>query len=608
MIAQIYPLKRMPRSVKVFDYEVPENLSPLLRGQLVTIPFRQSVLYGIVARVQEKPKRGILLKSIISIEPHYALSDAELIFFESMAYELVQSVSSFLYACLPKIPKHIRTTKKTVQEIKTLTIPKSESESLFTLAKQLSDRHRAFCYQSDLKRIAAMITFYLREKSDQKCIILTPTVLDATRLRAYVQAFSPMLYTSEQTEQEQFNTWLSFKTATHGMLIGTKNTIFLTDPQTTTIFVVRSSSSHHGHHQQNPRFDARCVLERYEQLMHTNLFYFDVLPRFEDLYKYSDTPILGQSPHVDLSLVDMTQEYQGSAAGSYLSFIAQETIERELKQKSRILCVLNKKSRVSRLSCSTCKKSVVCSTCQSAYAVSENQMRCIRCLHTEPRWNICEFCHTATIKETSCGNKKLSEILQNEFPNARFSSIDKEHPFVDKEADIILTTSFYLEEPFNPFEPDQFGVIVLLDADESLYHESSESLRETLYAFEQWKAVAFRCRASLLLQTRTLSLFQEYLENPDTFLRKELASRSSYHLPPFRHICLLQLKETDLRRKDIRLSEYKREIRKRLPEVHIQNMPNGLEIRFIDTEKNILLDLFFTFPDDVIIDMHADSR
>ena len=132
-----------------------------------------------------------------------------------MAYELVQSVSSFLYACLPKIPKHIRTTKKTVQEIKTLTIPKSESESLFTLAKQLSDRHRAFCYQSDLKRIAAMITFYLREKSDQKCIILTPTVLDATRLRAYVQAFSPMLYTSEQTEQEQFNTWLSLKTATH---------------------------------------------------------------------------------------------------------------------------------------------------------------------------------------------------------------------------------------------------------------------------------------------------------------------------------------------------------------------------------------------------------
>ena len=170
MIAQIYPLKRMPRSVKVFDYEVPENLSPLLRGQLVTIPFRQSVLYGIVARVQEKPKRGILLKSIISIEPHYALSDAELIFFESMAYELVQSVSSFLYACLPKIPKHIRTTKKTVQEIKTLTIPKSESESLFTLAKQLSDRHRAFCYQSDLKRIAAMITFYLRENRS-KCII-----------------------------------------------------------------------------------------------------------------------------------------------------------------------------------------------------------------------------------------------------------------------------------------------------------------------------------------------------------------------------------------------------------------------------------------------------
>ena len=74
-----------------------------------------------------------------------------------------------------------------------------------------------------------------------------------------------------------------------------------------------------------------------------------------------------------------------------------------------------------------------------------------------------------------------------------------------------------------------------------------QSLFEKLFMLRTMEGCRVRCRASLLLQTRTLSLFQEYLENP-TFLRKD-SLRSSYHLPPFRHICLLQLKETDLRRK-----------------------------------------------------------
>ncbi len=615
MIAHIYPLKRMPRAVTVFDYHIPDDMEQVVRGQLVLIPFRRSVVHGIVARVSDKPLRGIELKSILSIDPRVQLRDEELSFYESLAQELAQSVSSLLYSCLPSIPKRTKNYASRPQNTSiSLTIPESESSSLSRIAKQLAERHRAFAYLSDLKRMAAAITFYLREKPNQKCVILAPTVVDAERLSTYLQTFSPILLTATQNQGDQFAAWTRFHHAETGMIIGTKNVLFCTDKKTTSLFLIRSGSKHHGHHEQNPRFDAKMIAEQYEQMMQTNLFYFDILPRVDDLHLFTETNIIGMPVQTDVRLVDMEQEYRASAIGGSVSIAVCQAIQQAIDTSSRVLCVLDKKTRINRLQCTTCKKQATCEKCKTTLTGDEMSVRCVRCGHTDVRTNVCTHCKTKTIQDSAQGNAKLTEILKKEFPKTVFCSVDKEHPTIDPHAQIVLSTSYYLEELFNPFQPDRFAAIILLDADGPLYRSTYHSVEDAGYELERWKAVAFCDRAPLIVQTHTVTLFEEYLLDPILFLKKELALRETYEQPPFRHIALLQFSETEPRRAELRTTTLIKEIRQILKQVRILKIPSNkpnlyiIEIRFTDTEKPVLLDLFNGFPDDVLIDIQADSR
>ena len=79
MIAEVYPLLRLPRAKRVFDYLVPSKLK-VQRGSFVRIPYRDQELWGIVKAVKDKPPRGIELKTLINVSDRIALREEELSF------------------------------------------------------------------------------------------------------------------------------------------------------------------------------------------------------------------------------------------------------------------------------------------------------------------------------------------------------------------------------------------------------------------------------------------------------------------------------------------------------------------------------------------------
>lgn len=107
MIAEIYPIMRMPRHVRVFDYAIPETLHHLKRGDVVVIPFRETDVLGVIASVKARAATKFRLKAIARHDTRIQFSDTELSFFESLAQELAQSVSSILYSSLPEFPKRL---------------------------------------------------------------------------------------------------------------------------------------------------------------------------------------------------------------------------------------------------------------------------------------------------------------------------------------------------------------------------------------------------------------------------------------------------------------------------------------------------------------------
>ena len=615
MIAQVYPISRMPRKVHVFDYEIPEELLLLKRGDVVSIPFRNSVILGIIADIKDKPFRGITLKAILKQDPRASFSEKELVFYETLATELAQSVASVLFSCLPTFPKRMALKESRANIApQSLTIPQSESEELMRIGTELGKRHHAFARINDIRRMTAVITRYLREKPEQKCVILAPTVLDAKRMFAHLQEFSPHLLTGEENQSQQFFAWKTFRESIVGMLIGTKNALFSVDPNTTTLFVVRSGHRSHGHHEQNPRFDARAVAELFLQQYQTNVFYLDVMPSVDNQHQFTETNRIIPHTIENAMLINMEEEQFHKPIHSAVSESVLEKIGTSLQNKKRVLCVLNKKFRAKRLRCQTCKNDVLCPTCQNSLILDGATLRCVRCRYTGVLENTCQTCQTKTLVESGFGNQKTVELLQEEFPDSVCCVIDKEHPELNAKASIFLVTSYYLEQLFDPFHPEGFDIVVLLDADAPLYRSSYRAVEEALYEFEQWNAVAFANRASYLVQTRSIPLFQEYVKDPKTFLDLELAARISYEQPPFIHLASLQFTESDPRKADLQISTYVKQIRAHFPEIRLQKISSAtsneyaLEIRFKDAEKAALLAFLRTFPDDTIIDTQADLR
>ena len=54
MIAKVAPIRRMPKKISELDYLVPPQLSKIATiGQLVNIPFRNRLIYGLITEFKE---------------------------------------------------------------------------------------------------------------------------------------------------------------------------------------------------------------------------------------------------------------------------------------------------------------------------------------------------------------------------------------------------------------------------------------------------------------------------------------------------------------------------------------------------------------------------
>ncbi|MBT7755225.1 MAG: hypothetical protein HN726_03445, partial [Candidatus Magasanikbacteria bacterium] len=68
MIAKIIPLKRLPKHIDILDYTIPKTLEGSLKvGQLITIPFRTSNIFGLVLSIEKNRIIQKKLKDIIDI-------------------------------------------------------------------------------------------------------------------------------------------------------------------------------------------------------------------------------------------------------------------------------------------------------------------------------------------------------------------------------------------------------------------------------------------------------------------------------------------------------------------------------------------------------------
>ncbi|TAL50137.1 hypothetical protein EPN81_03675 [Patescibacteria group bacterium] len=582
LIAEIYPLMRLPRGKRAFDYLVQDGQAPA-RGSFVRIPYRQEELWGIVRQVKDKPPRGITLKTITQVHNDIAIREEELSFFERLAHDLAQSVSSVLYAALPTPPVRPSSGRKADLAWLPLTLPRSEAEHVLRIVQTLAMRGQTFVQTPDLRRAAAVILGYLQKQPEQKVLILAPTVRDVQLFKSRLTGFMPFIITGDETNRDRFETWQAFRQSSQGILLGTRTALMAIDSHISTVFLLRSGDQAHKQSDRNPRYDAREVVWEHRRTFGSNLFCLDVAPQPTTLIRFNESERLNWGVYPSVQIVNIHQERHASSS-PLLSHTSLESITSTLGAGKQVLCVYNKK---------------------------ENWMECLRCQARAVLGAHCPSCGGTTIRTLSYGNQDLAREFLRLFPDRRVTVIDKEHEGDDK-SDILIVTTFYHEAQYDPFRKSDIGLVVHLTVDAPLYTAGSSAVEELLRDVWQWAWLGFGRRVPVIVETSSDEILREIIEHPFEIARDELKARERFHLPPLYRWSRVVYKETESHRAQIALTTLSEQIMQiQGAIVHpLSNNTHGhlrLECGVPVAQMEALLTIFTSLPDRYIIDTNALS-
>ncbi len=610
MIAEVYPLRRVSRTINFFDYEVPEHLN-VVRGSCVEIPLRAQTCFGIVRRVKDVPPRGIRLKSILSAPAYLSLAGDELSFFESLAESIAQPTSNLLYASLPQPPA--RPSVKSTPEWRAiaLTIPVSESATVARIAKQMAERRSAFVQVPDLRRTSAVLAHFFNQRAgSEKRLIVCPHVHDVRLLSRGLHAFRPLMLTGEESASERFEIWRAFRSSKEMLLIATRAGMLYADASTSVVCVVRSGHPDHVQHDRNPRLDNRLVMELFANQFTANLFFLDVCPLAEDLKRFGAENILSYPLPEFVKFINVSKE-QPTSAHVALTTTCVSAITAELENRNRVLLIYNKKGYGVRLRCQGCDHRFVCSQCGHLVAVNRHTIFCVRCGHIEPIPLKCPACRSSQISVRGFGSERIADALQKLFPGVTLEIVDKEHPTMSQ-ASLVLATRYYLENLFDPFHPEPFACVIHLDPDTPLFLSTFRATQRAVWSFFEWMGISFSMNASLFVQTQEEDLFALSLRSPLIQLTDELQSRREFDQPPFSRWICVTLKETERKKRELETQLLTHTL-SQMQGIVVRSVPSErsgesvLSLRFHAEREKEILHLFSTLDDRYIIDMNAYS-
>ncbi len=548
MIAEVYPLRRMPRTFSHLDYSVSDELE-IKRGMLVQIPFRQQQIYGIVKRLKDKPPRGITLKPITSLFSDFLLSEEEISFFESIAKQISQSICGLLHTSIPTPPKKNPPPREVVVGVP-LTIPTQEGAEIARIASSLHERRKAFVCVPDLRRTAAVIARYLYQQPNQKAMIVCPTVRDVALLCRFLHYLSPVCVTGEEKNPERFACWKQYRQSKKAVLITTRTGLLYPDASTTSIFVVRSNHPNHVQHNRNPRLDARVITRLFSERFTTNLYFLDVVVTGEDVLQFGKEHIFFFPTTTPLHFVDASKERPVSSQ-SAITTTTWQHIAQTIQTGGRVLVVYNKKGYAIRLRCLTCDHRFVCSSCGHLVRVHALSIQCVACGLTESTPQRCPSCKSSDVQQRGYGSERLSELFQEWFPGVSLQLVDAQHPAFDPNVTLTLATQFFLENLFDPFDDRRFTCVAHLDPDSPLFATHFRATQKAVAGLCEWIGVAYTNHAQMIIQTQEVDLFRTFLEEPFAQLQEELTMRSSYGQPPFSKWIRVTIREDERKKREL---------------------------------------------------------
>lgn len=529
MIAHILPVKRLPKHCQAFDYTVPAELtSSIVSGQLVTIPFRRSIVFGVVVSVASVDADTSHLKPISSIvHTMPLLSDTHLSLIDTVSHWYGIAPATAAKMLLPPLQK---------RKLAKITLAPFEAKRKNTARPQ----SHFFHYTNPIEHQT-----FLTKSIHGNTLILVPEVnlIDEVMglLPASLQS-KTMTFHSALSQKELFERWFSIRNNEYHIVIGTRGSVFLPFMKLDTILVDYEHDENHKHWDQAPRFHAKDVSYLLNDLYGATVYLGSFTPSIESYFHahkknyIEDTNSQPLKPITEVTIVDMRDERRAKNFNLFA-----ETVNKAIHETAGdIFLFINRKGFATSIGCNDCGFKETCPTCKLPliYHDQDKTLRCHYCGTQKKLLTRCPTCSSPMVELRGAGTELIETYVRDGMSNRPEYGVtridgDQTHlTFPPTSRRIIVGTEMALHY----IRWEQTTLIVFLDIDKQL---ALPEFRSGDHVWHRIQEVLYRKNpaATFFIQTfHPASLVLRSLKEPDRFYRTELNSRQALGYPPYQYL------------------------------------------------------------------------
>lgn len=456
MIAQVVPLRRLPRALGAFDYAVPAGFRAV-PGAIVQIKFRARPTVGVVLRLASSSavrQKLLPLEAVLSRGAYVPPALLRL-----AAYVSGQgfcSIATTLRSMLPALPR---------QRLSRLPIPTFREPPAPTAAQASS-----YDQLLGTNQPVALVT-YFREQTkidfyrqliaaaqgqSSSVLLITPTNAAAQSLSRLLPSNHCLNHrTSVIMARQNYETILRQLATT---VIGTRSALFAPVQRLGLIIIDDEDADEHLQEEPNPRYDARAVAVFMSKLTSSRVVMTSRLPSLVTTRSYPLARALDAPPNTGCRFVDLDQARQAGDFGM-LTETVQAAVSQAAQDGQSVVLLHHRRGDFGSVECQDCGYVISCPSCNVPMRLEKTALLCRHCSRTDRLPDRCPRCRSLTLRGRGRGAEALRRELKAQLGLQSQLATD---PGRSSPAKVIIATDHQLDRL--PPENYSLGVITRFDS------------------------------------------------------------------------------------------------------------------------------------------------
>lgn len=397
----------------------------------------------------------------------------------------------------------------------------------------------------------------------KQAIVLVPEIaLTPQMVQRFVGRFGEAVAVlhSRLSNGERFDQWRLIERGEVKIVVGTRSAIFA--PLTDIGLIVIDEEHDASYKQENmPAYDTREMALWRAQFHHCSVIFSSATPSLETYARAQVGRYLYVGIHEriaglmmpEVKVIDMREELHAKNLSMFSRDLL-AAIRDRLDKKEQVILLFNRRGYATFVKCRECGYVVECPNCDISltYHKTSNKLHCHYCEHQEPLPQTCPNCTSPYIKLFGQGTQRLTEALQQEFPDARILRMDRDttahkgshqeifDTFSNQQADILVGTQMIAKGLDFP----NVTLVGVLAADQTLNFPDFRASERAFQLLTQVSGRAGRKRVGeAIIQTYMPDHYAiQFAAKHDYqgFYQEEMKIRKQHYYPPYCHVSSLK--------------------------------------------------------------------